>query len=120
MRTRKDRRTMGNDTPHNTEILPPSHREADIRLDKPLRGISLLNRARYWVAKKELEAYIAALRLRNDAIRELDTGQELRTQFYGRTLTRVARLDDLRKIEEEKIANELANLREAQGDREIR
>ena len=111
---------MSNETSRGVEILPPSHGEADLRLDRPLQGISLLNRAKYYVARKELEAYISALRLRNEAIRELTTGQELRERYYTKTLTRISRMNELRQIEEDKIMAELAALQEAKEDREIR
>jgi hypothetical protein len=85
-------------------------------LGQPLHGISIINRARYWVVSKELKAYTEALRLRNEAMEEVLRGENLKVDYHGRVLTRVRRLSELRRIEERKIDIEMDRL-EAEAER---
>jgi len=101
------------------DILPPIAREAEMPLDQPLQGISLLNRAKYWRARKELDAYLSALKARNAAMEEIIRGEGLKDTYHTKTLTRVERLEDLRRIEELKIDDELCKWQDAAEVREI-
>jgi hypothetical protein len=92
--------------PLSGEVLPPARSETHLPIEPPLRGIPLFNRMRYNAARKELEAYLSVLRLRNAVIGEITTTIELRER-YDTGLVRFDRIDDLRRIENLKIDAEL-------------
>lgn len=87
-------------TPTRTEVNLPAYQSS---------GISLFRRARYHTARKELEAYTEAVRAQTSAIYALTAREEARIR-HERALSRLERLDDIRRIEGLKVDIELDEL----------
>lgn len=100
------------------EVLPPERRDVQLPPNTPA-GIPFLAQAKYWAARRALESYTKALGAQAAAYRELEARERAR-QGFERSLVQSEHLDDLRRIEELKIVEELASLVEASGIREFR
>lgn len=100
------------------EVLPPERRDVQLPPNTPA-GIPFLAQAKYWAARRALESYTKALGAQAAAYRELEARERAR-QGFERSLVQSEHLDDLRRIEELKIVDELASLVEASEVREFR
>ncbi|TAL00090.1 MAG: hypothetical protein EPO08_14765 [Rhodospirillaceae bacterium] len=97
--------------PTAVEVLPPERRDVQLPPNTPA-GIPFLAQAKYWAARRALESYTKALAAQTAAFRELEARERARVGFE-RSLVQTEHLDDLRRIEELKIVEELASLVEA-------
>ena len=97
------------------------HRErSDVQLPPNTpAGIPFLAQAKYWAARRALESYTKALGAQTAALRELEARERAR-QGFERSLVQSEHLDDLRRIEELKIVEELGSLVEASEVHEFR
>jgi hypothetical protein len=102
----------------NVQILPPERREVQLPPNTPA-GIPFLAQAKYWAARRALESYTKALASQTAAYRELEARERAKVGFE-RSLVQSEHLDDIRRIEELKIIEELASLVEAGEVREFR
>ncbi|MDO8575982.1 MAG: hypothetical protein Q7R90_01565 [bacterium] len=100
------------------EVLPPERRDVQLPPNTPA-GIPFLAQAKYWAARRALESYTKALGAQAAAYRELEARERAR-QGFERSLVQSEHLDDLRRIEELKIVDELASLVESSEVREYR
>ena len=100
------------------EVLPAERRDVQLPPNTPA-GIPFLAQAKYWAARRALESYTKALGAQSAAYRELEARERAR-QGFERSLVQSEHLDDLRRIEELKIVEELGTLIEASEVREFR
>ncbi len=100
------------------EIVPRERSDVQLPPNTPA-GIPFLAQAKYWAARRALESYTKALAAQTGAFRELEA-RERALQGFERSLVQSEHLDDLRRIEELKIVEELGSLVEASAVREFR
>lgn len=93
------------------EVIPAERRDVQLPPNTPA-GIPFLAQAKYWAARRALESYTKALAAQTGALQGLEA-RERALHGYERSLVQSEHLDDLRRIEELKIVEELASLVEA-------
>src|SRR5258707_2401796 len=93
------------------ELVPRERRDVQLPPNTPA-GIPFLAQAKYWAARRALESYTSALAAQTAAFDQLRARERARQDFEI-SLVRTEHLDDLRRIEELKIIDELASLVEA-------
>jgi hypothetical protein len=92
-------------------ILPPERRDIESAPALP-GGVPLFMRAKYWAARRQIKSFTKLVAAQGEAYRALDARERARMNF-ALTLVQAEHLDDLRLIEELKIAEELASLVDA-------
>jgi hypothetical protein len=107
----------GDARPVAGEVIPAERRDVQLPPNRPA-GISLLVQAKYWAARRELESYTKALAAQTAALRELKAREDARLDF-ARSLVRAEHLGDIRRIEELKVVDELAELIDRSEVREL-
>ena len=100
------------------EVIPAERRDVQLPPNTPA-GIPFLAQAKYWATRRALESYNKALAAQTAAFQQLEARERARVGFE-RSLVQSEHLDDLRRIEELKIIEELASLVEASEVREYR
>ena len=105
--------------PVKGEILAPQRAKGQVMPLNTPPGIPLIVQAKYWAARRKLEWYTKALAAETGMYQAL-AARERAMQNLERTLVQSEHLDDLRRIEELKIVEELATLMEASEVREFR
>lgn len=101
------------------EVVPRERVSQQLPHPNAPAGIPVIVQAKYWAARRKLESYTKALVAQTAAFRALGDRERARQDFEV-TLIRTEHLDDLRRIEELKIIDELAALVEASEVRGFR
>src|ERR1017187_7422453 len=95
--------------PVTGEVLPPERVSRQLPHPNAPAGIPILVQAKYWAARRKLESYTKAIAAQTAAYQGLEARERARLGFE-RSLVQAEHLDDLRRIEELKIVEELASL----------
>ena len=100
------------------ELVARERRDVQLPPNTPA-GIPILAQAKYWAARRALESYTKALTAHTEAFTALEARERARQRFEV-SLVQTEHLDDLRRIEELKVVEELASLVEASEMRDFR